>query len=270
MRYTTALLPLVAITSAFVLPDESMTAQILESKTNNQPQTFFDRVQGDIDSVWTGVEETFKNAKALSTNALDAALNAATDVGTQAKAVFECSHSMSKFDISSWLEDYTPEIDFDSAVEKPEHPHHPPHHKHPHHSHKPNKTIYELISSSKYTTKLAALVDEFPDLVEVLNGTAANYTLFAPTDKAFEKIPKGHKKPPKELIKKVLAYHLSPEFYPAGRVLVTHTIPTALGEDSLGGAQRLRIGLGLLKGLNLNFYSKIVAINIVSDQVIIF
>merc|ERR1712098_980495 len=62
----------------------------------------------------------------------------------------------------------------------------------------------------------------------------------------FEKLPKGHKKPSKELIKKVLAYHVSPDFYPAGRVLVTHTIPTALGEDSLGGnPQRLRVGINI-------------------------
>jgi len=123
--------------------------------------------------------------------------------------------------------------------------------------------VYQLIASSKYTTKLAKLINEYPDLVETLNGTAANYTVFAPTDKAFEKIPEGHKKPSKELIKKVLAYHVSPDFYPAGRVLVSHTIPTALGEESLGGEpQRLRLGFSLTKGLNINFYSRIVAINI--------
>ena len=33
-----------------------------------------------------------------------------------------------------------------------------------------------MIAKSKYTTKLAALVNEFPDVVELLNGTAANYT----------------------------------------------------------------------------------------------
>lgn len=258
------LLPLLGFATAFILPDEAMVAQI---QSANEPQSFLERIKQsvDIDAVWMSVEETFEHAEVISTNAIDAAINAITASDNEENGVFQCSHSMSKVDIGSWLSDNVPEIDFDG---KPHHPHHPPPHhkpKHPHHSHKPNKTIYELISSSKYTTKLAALVDEYPDLVEVLNGTAANYTLFAPTDKAFEKIPKGHKKPSKELIKKVLAYHLSPEFYPAGRVLVTHTIPTALGEDALGGAQRLRVGLGLFKGLTLNFYSKVVAINIVSQ-----
>ena len=47
-----------------------------------------------------------------------------------------------------------------------------------HHGHgkKPNATVYELISKSKYTTKLAALINEYEDVVELLNGTAANYS----------------------------------------------------------------------------------------------
>jgi len=256
MKYISALLPLAAITTAFVIPDEQLTNQILiESK---KPSTFFDRIQGDIDSVWAGVESTFKGAKAFSTNALDKALSA----GNDAAETFECHVSMTKFAATEWLESAEGSLDAFSEHHPPHHrkPNRPPHHD-PHH-HAPNKTVYELIASSKYTTKLAKLINDYPDLVKVLNGTAANYTVFAPTDEAFEKIPKGHKKPSKELIKKVLSYHVSPDFYPAGRVLSTHTIGTSLGEDALGGAQRLRVGFSLGKGLNINFYSKIVAVNI--------
>ena len=61
----------------------------------------------------------------------------------------------------------------------------------------------------------------------------------------------------------MLLYHVSPEFFPAGRVLVTKTIPTALDVETLGiGPQRLSINLSL-KLLTVNFYSRIVAINIV-------
>jgi uncharacterized surface protein with fasciclin (FAS1) repeats len=271
MRFINILLPLAALTSAIVLPDEQMTNQlILESQ---KEPSLFEKLQGNAEDFWEGVEESFKDAVAFSENALDNAINVATDAAEQARGTFECHASMSKFDVAGWLStegDATGGIDAFEAEgpphRKPPHkkpPHHrkPPHHGHPH---KSDKTIYQLISSSKYTTKLAKLIDEYPDLVETLNGTAANYTLFAPTDKAFEKIHKGHKKPSKELIKKVLAYHVSPHFYPAGRILSTHTIPTALGEDSLGGEpQRLRVGLGLFKGLNINFYSKVVAANIV-------
>lgn len=125
-------------------------------------------------------------------------------------------------------------------------------------------SVYELIAKSNYTTKLAALVNEYPDLVELLNGTAANYTVFAPIDSAFEKVPEDAPKPSKEQLKKVLLYHISEDYYPAGRVLVTHTIPTLLSVDTLGiGPQRLATEVSL-KGLTVNFYSRVIAINIVS------
>ncbi|KAH7409606.1 Fasciclin domain-containing protein [Cadophora sp. MPI-SDFR-AT-0126] len=268
MKFAATILPLAVISSAFVIPDEELTNQII-IESSKKPQTFLDRISGNIDSVWSGVEETFKDTIAFSENAIDNAINAASEITEKAKTTFECHHSMTKFDAQAWIDSAVTAVEDVDIFDHPRHkpPHHgPPHHKPPHHRyghHAPNKTVYELIASSKYTTKLAKLINEYPDLVETLNGTAANYTVFAPTDKAFEKLPKGHKKPSKELIKKVLAYHVSPDFYPAGRVLVTHTIPTALGEDSLGGnPQRLRVGLGLLKGLNVNFYSRIVAVNI--------
>lgn len=267
MKFINTLLPLAAVSSAFVIPDEQLTNQILiQSKKDSQ--TFLDRLQGNAEAAWDGVEETIIDAVAFSENAIDNAINA----GKSAKSTFECHMSMTKFDMQGWLDSSMPlstmeDVDIfagtDDKPHKPHKPHHP-HHGHGPHHHKPNQTVYELIASSKYTTKLAKLINEYPDLVDTLNGTAANYTVFAPTDKAFEKIPHHHK-PSKEIIKKILAYHVSPDFYPAGRVLVTHTIPTALGEDSLGGEpQRLRVGLSLSKGLNINFYSRIIAINIVS------
>jgi uncharacterized surface protein with fasciclin (FAS1) repeats len=263
MKLTT-LLPLAAISTAFVIPDEQITNQIVvESKKASK--SFFDRLQSTGD-ILSSVEETFEDAVAFSENAFDNAINAATDAGKEAKTPFECHISMTAFDAQGWLDSTVSTVKDVDIFDHPKKPHHKPHHKprrphHPHHM--PNKTVYELIASSKYTTKLAKLINEYPDLVETLNGTAANYTVFAPTDAAFEKIPKHHKKPSKELIKKVLSYHVSPDFYPAGRILVTHTIPTALGEDSLGGLpQRLRVGLSLTKGLNINFYSHIVAVNI--------
>ena len=144
---------------------------------------------------------------------------------------------------------------------------HPPHHHHPHHSHHGcNKTIYQLISESKYTTKLAKLIDEYDDIVDVLNGTAANYTVFAPTDKAFEKIPKdGHHKPSKEFLKDVLLYHVSPEFHPAPEILAARTIPALYREVELGleaPPQRLSVQLSL-KGVTVNYYVRVIAPNIV-------
>lgn len=247
-----------AFATAFVIPDEAIVEQLaLQSKP--QSRSLVEKFQNNAKTAWTGVEETLKDALSFSENALDNALNN----GRGAKEAFECQMSMTKFDMSGWLSTETDTAEDIDVFDHPHHrPHHPPPHHDPHKKHKPNQTVYELIAGSKYTTKLAELINRYPDLVEALNGTAANFTVFAPTDKAFAKLPKHHK-PSKELIKRVLSYHVSPDFYPAGRVLVTHTIPTLLKEESLGGEpQRLRVGLGLAKGLNINFYSRVVAINI--------
>ncbi|KAJ8067386.1 hypothetical protein OCU04_004737 [Sclerotinia nivalis] len=266
MKFSTTLLPLAAVSTAFVIPDEQITNQIIiESQTSSK--TWLDRISETKDNVFSHAEKSFKDAVAFSGNALDNAIDSLSEAGEKAQNVIECHHSMSKFDISGWLDSAISAVEdidiFDHPHEKPPHhgkPHHP---KNPHHGHeKPNKTVYELIASSKYTTKLAKLINEYPDIVDALNGTKANYTVFAPTDKAFEKIPDHHKKPSRELIKAVLEYHVSPDFYPAGRVLVSHTIPTTLDESRLGDEpQRLRVGLGL-KGLAVNFYSRVVAVNI--------
>ena len=141
------------------------------------------------------------------------------------------------------------------------------HHKH----HEPNQTIYQLIAGSKYTTTLAKLISEYDDLVEALNSTSANYTVFAPLDKAFEKIPEKAPKPSKEQLKAILSYHVVPDAYPAGRVLSTHTVPTLLKGDHLSDhpePQRLTFKLGL-RGLTVNFYSRIFPINIFATNGVI-
>ncbi|ESZ98452.1 putative Stabilin-2 [Sclerotinia borealis F-4128] len=270
MKFSTTLLPLAAVSTAFVIPDEQITNQIIvESQATSK--TWLDRISETKDNVFSHAEKSLKDAVAFSENAFDNAMDTLSETSEQAQNIIECHHSMSKFDISGWLDSAISTVEdidiFDHPHEEPPHhgnPPHPPHHpKNPHHGHgKPNKTVYELIASSKYTTKLAELINEFPEIVDALNSTEANYTVFAPTDEAFEKIPDHHKKPSKELLKAVLGYHVSPDFYPAGRVLVSHTIPTLLKESRLGDEpQRLRVGLGL-KGLAVNFYSRIVAVNV--------
>jgi len=276
MKFLTTILPLAAITTrstttAFILPDERVMEQIA---TKKQPQSYLGQFKGSVDEVWTGVEGTFVDAVAFGENAFDQAVNTVTEASKDAATKFRCHHSMTAFDAQGWLDSVVETVEdldlddmfdhLDKKPRKPKHPHpgHPPHH-HPHHPHhKSNLTVYQLIAGSKYTTKLAKLINEYPDLVDVLNGTSANYTVFAPTDKAFERIPDHGKKPSKELIQKMLSYHVSSDFYPAGRVLVSHTIPTSLGEDALGGeAQRLRVSFGL-GGLRVNYFSKIIAANI--------
>lgn len=263
MKFT-ALLPLAALATAIVIPDEAITNQILqeEARAAAASQSFLDRLPSK-----DAVVDIFRDVGRVSGNALDNAIAAASSAAHEAKTSFKCYKSMTAFDGQAWLDSAVSTVsdvdvlEGEDPADKP--PHRKPHHRKPHHHGPPNQTVYEIISKSKYTTKLAALINKYPNLVETLNGTAANYTIFAPTDKAFAKLPEHHKDIPEDVIYQALLYHISPYFYPAGRVLVSHTIPTARDEDSLGGSpQRLRVGVGL-KGLAVNFYAHVVAVNIV-------
>ncbi|PYI23078.1 FAS1 domain-containing protein, partial [Aspergillus violaceofuscus CBS 115571] len=113
-----------------------------------------------------------------------------------------------------------------------------------------NKSLYDLISESPHTTILARIVHDDSHLVELLNRTAANLTLFAPTDEAFAKIPHHHHdkhrhdddddddhhhhhQPPRELIRAVLKYHLVSAVYSPAELFHAHTLPTLLTEPQL-------------------------------------
>lgn len=261
------LLPLVAVASAFVIPDEQTLNSLSLDQPERAPHSLIDDLPSSED-FWGGLAETYTKAAHCAKHKFDEAVDYTFDTAVKVGKNFE-----SAFAGEDWLQTADYDLDLFNDADKPPH-HGPPHHgppghgpgkkrpHHPPHHGKPNMTVYELIAKSKYTTKLAKLIGEFDDLVELLNGTTANFTVFAPTDAAFEKIPKHHGKPPKEFLKKLLTYHVSPEFYPAGRVLVTRTIPTALEAEYIGKVpQRLSTQVGL-RGLTVNFYSRVVAVNI--------
>lgn len=238
----TNLLPLAALTTAFVIPDEQVMNQVA-IEAHEPPHSIFEQLPSK-DRLVSKFENSFSKIRETSKNAFDQAIETATDARDELTQALDDTAANTK----SWVDSAATSLN--------------DHHGHHGHHGKPNRTVYQLISESKYTTKLAKLINDYPDLVEALNGTAANYTVFAPTDHAFEKIPENAPKPSKETLKKVLEYHVSSDFYPAGRVLVTHTIPTLLeGEDIGFEAQRLSTNIGL-KGLTVNFYSRIIAINI--------
>jgi uncharacterized surface protein with fasciclin (FAS1) repeats len=66
-----------------------------------------------------------------------------------------------------------------------------------------------------------------------------------------------------------LLYHVSDDFYPAGRVLHSYTIPTLYEpEKLLGHKQRLTVRV-TLKGPAINFYSRLVAVNIFATNGVI-
>jgi uncharacterized surface protein with fasciclin (FAS1) repeats len=256
-----SVLGLAAVATAFVIPDltEQQTLDAFATDLSEKDSHPFWDNHPCVERIWDDIEERFNAATESVKSTFEDAVDYAYDTAVRYGEKFEDA-----FAGQAWLDSADDDLDL---VDEPEArpPHRgPPRHRRPHHPHHgpPNMTVYELIAKSKYTTKLAKAINEFPDLVELLNGTKANYTVFAPTDRAFEKIPKNAPKPPKEVLKKILTYHVSAEFYPAGRVLAGRTIPTALEAEYIGKVpQRLSTQIGL-RGLTVNFYSRIVAIDI--------
>lgn len=128
-----------------------------------------------------------------------------------------------------------------------------------------NLTIYQILEKSNHTKKFFKAVNKYGDIVKLLNETKGDdfYTLFVPTDEAFEHIPKHHEKPSDEFIQNAIRYHIGLGVYPAERILTTHTLPTAYKEKLLGDQpQRLRTSVGL-SGVRINVYSKVVVADVV-------
>lgn len=130
---------------------------------------------------------------------------------------------------------------------------------------KPNRTIYQLISENEHSTEFAKLVSKFDDVVEYLNSTSADYTIFVPANRAFEKF-KHFPNPSDEYLKKLISYHVSPDFSPVRTVFLSRTIPTLLKEEELGSnPARISTQFGL-HGLTINFIGHIIKADIVSKD----
>ncbi|KAL7773708.1 hypothetical protein CFE70_003675 [Pyrenophora teres f. teres 0-1] len=271
MRFS-RVVPVLPLAAAFVITEPSRF-ESLEIEKIGRP--YVDKAQNVFDDAKTILDDTFDKVKKGANDVYSKIHHAGCDVESWLEG-----SQFDDFDFEDAEDsDFDDDEDFFYCKDKhcgedPHHPppphhgpphHGPPHHDKPHdphHDDKPNRTVYELINESKYTTKLAKWINEFDDIVELLNGTTANFTVFAPTDAAFEKIPEHSKRPSKEDLKKILSYHVSSDFYPAGRVLHSYTIPTLYTpSDNLGHAQRLTVRV-TLKGPAINFYSRLVAVDI--------
>ena len=155
------ILPLAALSTAFVIPDEQVMSQV-SIESHRVPESAFDNLPTTEQAI-TEFENTVSKLTDTSKDAFDEAIDYVTETGED---VYSKAHETG-FAAQAWLDSASNSIE---DLGK--------HGKHGHHGHckKPNMTVYELIAKSKYTTKLAALINEYEDLVELLNGTAANYT----------------------------------------------------------------------------------------------
>ncbi|KAK5133118.1 hypothetical protein LTR08_008142 [Meristemomyces frigidus] len=283
MRFSNVL-PFAAVSTALVLPPQE-TFNSIAVEDNHRGDSFYDEAPKEKDGVLSSIKKHYEEVEQTSKSVWDTVYKSSKSVLDSA---FETAED-AQDGMASWM--HTEADDFYDGFEDHDHPPHhgPPHHGPPHdgpphdgpphdgpphhgpsrpvhppHHGKPNQTVYQLISESKYTEKLSKLINKYPDLVETLNSTNANYTVFAPTDKAFEKIPKHAPEPDEMQLKQLLSYHIVDGFYPAGRVLLSHTAPTLLKVDHLSNKQeqqRVAFKIGL-NGLTVNFYSRIIAVNI--------
>jgi uncharacterized surface protein with fasciclin (FAS1) repeats len=283
MKYS-VFLPLAAsAATAFVLPDAVLTENIVLSENtigkepthDSEASSWWDAIPSKAD-VFSTLDSTVKSSIDSALDSITSARDAAIgSLNTVIDSVLDEENSF----FNEWHDnDEEEEADFDledndRPHRRPGHGHHGKHGKHGHHGHYGNasKTIYELISESKYTTKFAKIIEDYPDIVDVLKSTKANHTLFVPTDKAIERIPDHHKdkdkKPSKEFIEAVLKYHVVPGLFPARRLAFRHTVPTLLELSTLGDhPQRLRVSASLLGGLRLNFFVKVIAADVVAKN----
>ena len=94
----------------------------------------------------------------------------------------------------------------------------------------PSKNIVETAASKPQFSTLVSLVKK-AGLVGVLSGKT-DYTVFAPTNAAFDKVPKktlNELAKNKAKLKKVLLYHVLPGKVPASKVLKMKSAKTAGG-----------------------------------------
>ncbi|OAA81794.1 Fasciclin domain family protein [Akanthomyces lecanii RCEF 1005] len=143
------------------------------------------------------------------------------------------------------------------ALKSLDHPHRPPKH-----GKDPKLTIYQTLQAFDGASEFTKLLDDFPKLIDTLNSTDSEHTLFVPLNGAFDKIPDKFKHPSKEALGKFLHYHVVSGAKKAVNVVTSYTLESEAREAGLGDEhQRIRVGASWT-GVKLNGYSKITAVDI--------
>ena len=173
------LLPFASLSIAFVIPDERLMSQVA-FESDRSPEPFLEKIPSKDDAVrqfQNSFDKLLDTSKDAFDHAIEHVIETKEEVSDQA---YETAYQ-----VSAWLDSAANKVEEVGEelvpLSEDDHEHHGgKDHKgrKGHHGHckKPNLTVYELISKSKYTTKLAALINEYEDVVELLNGTAANYS----------------------------------------------------------------------------------------------
>jgi hypothetical protein len=138
----------------------------------------------------------------------------------------------------------------DHDYDRPCHRYPPPMHDEPRHRPidacpgslcRPERTIWELVKESEHTSRLAELIAGDHDLVDILNSTESNYTIFALTNHALERLPRGRDGLSRQATSSLLRYHIVDGKVSIDQVLGYQTLSTKLRESALGSKMQQRI-----------------------------
>lgn len=279
-------------TLSFVIPDEAVAKQVFLGQGREEPslpqfeefKRVFEKLEDSFEEklhdiigkieVKIGAGKTKDNSgAAIFDNGLDAFHNL--------KPAQPFPSSYEYFDGQAWMSHYTQSTDalfasfpyeeFVSGGSRGCHCHekYPKMPPHDHHGPHTDSTLYDIITNSKHTTKLAELIKLDDDLVKLLKDPKANLTIFAPEDEAFDKLPhKDPKEVPKDLLRRVLKYHIASGTHDSQDLVHHNTLVTKLPENDLGKGmhQRLRIGFGS-HGPAVNYYSKLTMVDVVRNGI---
>lgn len=195
-------LQLAAISTAFVLPNEDVIKdlQVESRESTNSPQhrlpskdKFLDDIDQVIEHLADDANSEVQKIEGDARNSVDDILSRFSHAGNRVNEKVKEAYADTKDWLKATEEDVSQDLRglrFYDLIDDPNRPPHddpdesedPPCHRPGCGHHKPNRTVYELIANYKYSTKLAAAINKFPELVDALNSTDANYTVFAPTD----------------------------------------------------------------------------------------
>lgn len=167
-------LPFAAFSFALVIPDERVMSQVA-IESDQTSESFNEKIPSK-DQAANQFQNSFTKLLDTSKTVFDEAVEHVTETKEEiTDQAYETAYH-----VSSWLDSATNKVQglgedlLPFSEDDKDHKGRKGHHGH---CKKPNLTVYELISKSKYTTKLAALINEYEDVVELLNGTAANYSM---------------------------------------------------------------------------------------------
>ncbi|MBZ6376351.1 MAG: fasciclin domain-containing protein [Kocuria palustris] len=96
-----------------------------------------------------------------------------------------------------------------------------------------DKTTWELIKTNEHTSRLAELIADDNDLIDILNSTTANHTFFALTKQALEGFPRGRNAPSPKFMSSLLRYHILPDRLSIQHIASHGTLATKLTERAL-------------------------------------